>query len=294
VAFSGYVVTPRDAWRIGAVAADQLQSLAGFELYSINDCGPAEKLSGQLVSSRGRCGDVPLKRETELKEEKTESPKSHQPRVKVMRDGPYLVSGGVPLADQTICVDDYGQPRGWKEGRKYPARESYALCRCGRSESMPYCDGNHVRVEFDGTETATDTPYLDQAELFEGPGVKLTDAEGFCVGAGFCDRAGGAWALTRRSGDPAAKQAVIEEACDCPSGRLVAWDEDDQAIEPEFEPSIGLVEETRATEVGPIWVRGGIPVESSNGTTYEVRNRVTLCRCGRSSNKPFCDGSHRR
>jgi D-arabinose 1-dehydrogenase-like Zn-dependent alcohol dehydrogenase len=43
---------------------------------------------------------------------------------------------------------------------------------------------------------------------------------------------------------------------------------------------------------GPLWVRGGITVESGDGTRYETRNRVTLCRCGASSNKPFCDGSH--
>jgi CDGSH-type Zn-finger protein len=39
-------------------------------------------------------------------------------------------------------------------------------------------------------------------------------------------------------------------------------------------------------------VRGGIPIESANGKTYAVRNRVTLCRCGQSANKPLCDGSH--
>ena len=33
-------------------------------------------------------------------------------------------------------------------------------------------------------------------------------------------------------------------------------------------------------------------MESADGTTYEIRNRVTLCRCGASQNKPFCDGSH--
>ena len=43
---------------------------------------------------------------------------------------------------------------------------------------------------------------------------------------------------------------------------------------------------------GPISVRGGIVIESADGREYEVRNRVTLCRCGQSSNKPFCDGSH--
>ena len=227
-----------------------------------------------------------------MKREKTDSPKSRLYRIKVTKDGPYLVSGGVPLSDQTICVDDDGQPHGWKEGRKYPARESYALCRCGYSQQMPYCDGSHVRVEFDGTETATDTPYLEQAEQLDGPDLKLTDAEAFCVGAGFCRREGGTWALTRKSADPKAKQTAIEEACECPSGRLVAWEKGDQAIEPDFEPSIGLVEDTQAKKMGPIWVRGGIPVESSSGKTYETRNRVTLCRCGQSSIRPFCDGSH--
>jgi len=57
---------------------------------------------------------------------------------------------------------------------------------------------------------------------------------------------------------------------------------------------MGLVEDTQAEKMGPIWVRGGVPVESSKGETYEIRNRVTFCRCGRSSTKPFCDGSHLR
>jgi CDGSH-type Zn-finger protein len=33
-------------------------------------------------------------------------------------------------------------------------------------------------------------------------------------------------------------------------------------------------------------------VVSGDGAAYETRNRVTLCRCGQSSNKPFCDGTH--
>ena len=105
-------------------------------------------------------------------------------------------------------------------------------------------------------------------------------------------RAGGTWELTEQSDDPDARQKAIEEACDCPSGRLVAWDQDGKAIEPDFEPSIGLIEDTQAGVMGPMWVRGGIPIESADGKAYEVRNRVTLCRCGKSSNKPFCDGSH--
>ena len=41
-----------------------------------------------------------------------------------------------------------------------------------------------------------------------------------------------------------------------------------------------------------IWVKGGIRIEGADGRSYEIRNRVTLCRCGQSSNKPFCDGTH--
>ena len=228
----------------------------------------------------------------EVKREMAGSSEPRQYKVKVTKDGPYLVSGGVPLADQIVCADDDGRPQGWKEGGSYPSKETYALCRCGRSQRMPYCDGSHVSARFDGTETAVDTPYLDQAERIDGAGLRLTDAKGFCMGAGFCHRGGGTWMLTRKSGDAKAKETAIQEACDCPSGRLVAWEKDGRVIEPEFEPSIGVIEDCHGRKSGPLWVRGGVPVESSEGGTYEVRNRVTLCGCGRSSNKPFCDGSH--
>jgi CDGSH-type Zn-finger protein len=39
-------------------------------------------------------------------------------------------------------------------------------------------------------------------------------------------------------------------------------------------------------------IRGGIQVIAADGFHYEIRNRVTLCRCGASKNKPFCDGTH--
>ncbi len=43
---------------------------------------------------------------------------------------------------------------------------------------------------------------------------------------------------------------------------------------------------------GPLYLKGGIQVFSSDGKPYEARKRITLCRCGASRNKPFCDGSH--
>lgn len=213
-------------------------------------------------------------------------------KIKVSRNGPYVVTGSVPLTDQVIGIDAEKQSHGWVEGKNYQVSERYSLCRCGRSQNRPFCDGAHRKIEFNGDETASHSSYRAKAEVINGPGLKLTDKRDLCAAARFCDRAGGIRFLIRQSGNSKGRETATEEACDCPSGRLVVWDENDRAIEPEFEPSIGVVEDTQKGKMGPLWVRGGIPVEGSDGLPYEVRNRVTLCRCGKSSNKPFCDGSH--
>jgi CDGSH-type Zn-finger protein len=214
------------------------------------------------------------------------------PSIKVSNNGPYIVSGGIPLNEQVIGIDAEGYSYEWREGKTYPLQEKYALCRCGKSKKHPFCDGTHTKVNFDGTETATREPYLDQAERIEGPALELADAQGLCAAARFCDRSGGTWKLIEQSDDPEARRIAIEEAVNCPSGRLVAWDKEGKIFEPELEPSLSLVQDPQEDMNGPIWVRGGIPVESADGKIYEIRNRVTLCRCGKSFNKPYCDGSH--
>jgi hypothetical protein len=121
----------------------------------------------------------------------------------------------------------------------------------------------------------------------------LEDAQSLCAGARFCDPHGQVWNLVQRSDQPRAAKLTEHEAGHCPAGRLVAKSRaTGKALEPHFEPSIGLVQDTAQGVSGPLWVRGGIPVTGADGRAYEVRNRVTLCRCGASSNKPFCDGSH--
>ena len=213
--------------------------------------------------------------------------------IEIKKDGPYIVSAAVPLNEQHIVTNAEGESLDYREGKKYPPQGQYALCRCGQSANKPFCDGTHKKVEFDGTETANREPYLDQAEMLDGPTVQLTDAESLCAFARFCDPKGRIWNLVEKTDDPEVRKIVEYEAGHCPAGRLVVWDrETGKAIEPKFEPSLGLIEDTEKQVSGPIWVRGGIPVVSSDGKTYEVRNRVTLCRCGKSSNKPFCDGSH--
>jgi CDGSH-type Zn-finger protein len=214
-------------------------------------------------------------------------------KVTVAKNGPYLVSGNLPLKKEIIVSNGNGESVAWRDGEGYPDRERYALCRCGKSGSKPFCDGTHEEIEFDGDELAAAVPYNEQATAIDGPGLVLADAQSLCAVARFCHPGGGVWRLAQRSGDPEAKKQAIQEACDCPSGRLVAWDRTTrQAIEPDLEPSISLIEDPEKKASGPIWLKGGIPLESSSGVCYETRNRVTLCRCGESRNKPFCDGSH--
>jgi CDGSH-type Zn-finger protein len=215
-------------------------------------------------------------------------------RITVTRDGPYLVEGSVPLSRQAIVGDRAGNSVGWRQDGELEAKATYALCRCGQSANKPFCDGSHLRAGFDGTETASREPYLEQAAVQDGPVLRLTDAEPLCAFARFCDVAGQVWNLVEQEG-PEAARLTIGEAGMCPSGRLVAWDrETGEPIEPELAPSIGIIDDPGEGVAGPLWVRGGIPVTGADGVTYEVRNRVTLCRCGASANKPYCDASHVR
>ena len=215
-------------------------------------------------------------------------------RIVIAKNGPYLVSGGLPLSKDIIVSDKEGNSEKWAKGEKYPGKETYALCRCGRSKNKPYCDGTHSAAGFECTETASRKKYVEQAEKITGPDLVLTDAQDLCAAARFCHgKLGRVWDLTMNSNDPKSKESAIKEACDCPAGRLVAWDKKTgKAIEPRLEPSISLIEDPKEKVSGPIWVKGGVPIESADGESYETRNRVTLCRCGRSKNKPFCDGCH--
>jgi len=214
-------------------------------------------------------------------------------QVKITKDGPYLVCGNLPLAKVLSIAGKSGEPEEWKKGAEFPEQESYSLCRCGRSKNKPFCDGSHVKSKFDGTETANREEYLSQAETISGPDLELTDVQELCSVGRFCHLAGGTWNNTERSDNAECKKIAIQTACNCPSGRLVAWDKKtNKPIEPKFEPSVGLIEDTQAKVSGPIWLKGGVELEAADGSVYEPRNRVTLCRCGKSGNKPFCDGSH--
>jgi CDGSH-type Zn-finger protein len=216
-------------------------------------------------------------------------------KIKVTENGPYIVTGCIPLSEQIIGTDDEGFSAEWCTGKEYPRQESYALCRCGKSKNKPYRDGSHIKTKFNGKETAGHESYSKLANKIDGPDLRLMDAPDLCAFARFCDRGESVWSYTRDSDDPEAKKTAIVQARSCHSGRLVALEKKtNQAHEEVLEKSLVVVEDPQMGCAGPIWVRGGILIEDTGGKPYEIRNRVTLCRCGKSGNKPFCDGSHAR
>lgn len=213
-------------------------------------------------------------------------------RIKVSKDGPYLILGNVVIDKEEIVPDSKGFLLAWKKTKEYPVQEKCGLCRCGNTRNAPFCDGTHLKIKFNGEETA-DKNCSEQAQTIEGVRLRLLDVKPLCASGHFCTRAGGIWDLLEKTDDFDSDKIVISEATDCPSGRLVLVDKKTgKEIEPDFAPAISAVEDTLKKVSGPLWVKGRIQIEDADGLFYELRNRVTLCRCGRSDNKPFCDSTH--
>ncbi len=212
-------------------------------------------------------------------------------QITIVKDGPCLVGGNIPLDEQII--ESVGEHYEYRQGRVFETPEQYALCRCGRSAATPFCDGSHGKAGFRGYETADESTFAERKRVLSGPTLELSD-DGRCAYARFCHRDDGdVWTLTEQSGDPHLRQEAIRAAGDCPAGRLVERDRLTQAeFEPALEPAISILQDPELSVSGPLFVKGGIPLVGADGRNYETRNRYALCRCGASRNKPFCDAAH--
>lgn len=216
--------------------------------------------------------------------------KEMQKKIKILKDGPYLVTGQVKLSEKIITSKGRGYV--YTEGRILPQTKTYTLCRCGKSKNPPFCDGAHSKCDFKGEETASKVNFDERVEIFIGPDLDMKD-DHRCAFARFCHRNDGtAWELIEQSDDPKLKEEAIKAASECPAGRLVAVEKNGKDIEPEYEPEIVILQDPERGVSCGIFVKGGIPLQSVDGSLYETRNRVVLCRCGESNNKPFCDAMH--
>ena len=211
-----------------------------------------------------------------------------EPRIEIEANGPYLVHG-VALTRTAQVETEFGEPVDWAPDEEIVAGEPLEVCRCGRSASMPLCDREACRDGFDGAETAPRAPRAERAYPYKGDGFTMTDNQTLCTQAGYCgDRFRNVWAMLGDSDDPEVREHLRTMVQLCPSGRIEYVPEG--AEEPD---ELDLGRRVAAVVDGPLWVRGKVPVVSADGTAYEARNRVTLCRCGHSDNKPLCDGTHK-
>jgi CDGSH-type Zn-finger protein len=210
------------------------------------------------------------------------------PKITIRPNGPYIVTGGIPLVRKTPVLSEHGEPLTWKKGEVLTMDERYALCRCGKSANKPFCDGTHTAEGFDGTETAATGTSDSRQVNYPGTHITVKDDRSICMHAGFCsNQITNVWQMTQDSANTQVRAQIMAMVERCPSGALsYALTPDGDILEPDLPKEIAL------TPDGAIWVSGGIPIERADAQPFEVRNRVTLCRCGASKNKPLCDGTH--
>lgn len=227
------------------------------------------------------------------------NPSSGKKKITIIQNGPYVVRGKVPLVRKTQVVSEFGEPLTWKkDGEIEIEAEEYHLCRCGNSRQKPFCDGTHRKIGFDGTEHGkTDGPSDIQFEFRGGTRLIVKKDPAICMNSGFCGmRGAGISQFVETSSDTKVRSLAIAMIERCPSGALTyKIEKGDEDIEPDLPRQIADTTEITSDGpiAGPLWVTGCIQIERSDGQPFDDRNRVTLCNCGLSGNKPLCDGTHR-
>jgi CDGSH-type Zn-finger protein len=219
-------------------------------------------------------------------------------RIVVRKNGPYIVHGDVPLVRKVQVVSEHGEPLTWKTGEAIETSQVYTLCRCGQSSKKPFCDGMHAKIDFDGTESA-DTSVTAARQVIYAGGTKIVVKRDYslCTDSGFCaNRITDIQKMVPDTDDTQVRAQVMAMIERCPSGSFTYSIEEGEAdIEPDLPRQVAVTTEITSDGpiAGPLWVTGNIPIERADGQPLETRNRVTLCRCGRSKGKPLCDGTHR-
>ncbi len=207
---------------------------------------------------------------------------SNQPKPKIvcLPNGPYYLLNDMTPVPVPNLRRANGEPCANVRG--------VALCRCGSSKNKPFCDGAH------GTNGFTDQNVSNRSENrrvnYVGRRITIHDNRAICAHAGFCTD--GLEKVFRSQREPwidpdgARVEEIIATIKRCPSGAL-SYSLDNVEHRDQDRPPMVTV-----TKDGPYAITGGIElvgVPFGEGASPE---HYTLCRCGASKNKPFCDGSH--
>lgn len=202
------------------------------------------------------------------------------PKIACLPNGPYYLLNDMEVAPVPNLRRDSGEPCATVRG--------VALCRCGGSKDKPFCDGTHGTIGFSDRNTAD--PGKDKRESYVGKHITILDNRSLCSHAGHCTD--GLKSVFLHGQEPwidpdgAEVREIIATIGKCPSGAL-SYAIGGVEASPQRGPPMVTV-----TANGPYAVTGGVEligVKFGEGASTE---HYTLCRCGASKNKPFCDGSH--
>lgn len=85
-------------------------------------------------------------------------------------------------------------------------------------------------------------------------------------------------------------QTIAEQVSKCPSGALSSFynGQENETVEIERETIVEV------SHNGPLLVYGNITIKDHEGKETKKNKVTALCRCGASSNKPYCDGTHNK
>jgi uncharacterized Fe-S cluster protein YjdI len=95
-------------------------------------------------------------------------------------------------------------------------------------------------------------------------------------------------------------QKIIDIVNRCPTDALTYKYNKDMEADPSFVPGKDeITSDEKPVEIqimkdGPIVVTGKIKLTDNEGKEYKTFSITSFCRCGASSNMPFCDGTHRK
>lgn len=177
------------------------------------------------------------------------------------------------------------------DGTAHDKADAHYLCRCGASGKKPFCDGSHKVAGFTDAKERGETYETKQ---YPGKELTIVDNVGICCHAGECVRgAKGAffsWKGDERISNPDGddKDKIIETIRKCPSGSLA------YVLEGKLQDQYFAEEEIFIAKDGPLEVRGAVALGGPASAELISKEHYTLCRCGSSKNKPFCDGTHKK
>jgi len=203
-----------------------------------------------------------------------------KPKIACLSNGPYYLLNDMEAAPVPNLRRASGEACATVRG--------VALCRCGGSKNKPFCDGTHGTIGFRDDNRAD--PAKDKRRAYAGKRITILDNRSICAHAGFCtDELKSVFRQRKEPWiDPDAADAarIVETIRKCPSGALSYAIDGVEAAPPQRAPMVTV------TDNGPYAITGGIELMGVKFGDGASREHYTLCRCGASKNKPFCDGSH--